>query len=877
MTNREMDVKEDIWKLLWHCDVKKDHDNNYDQEIVNSILPDTILRTDFFTDKYTRGTNLNTIRNPPDKEYLFNKVVTTQGGIDVYPNVFDNNNGINRVTVFGKIYKVKSFKIPETPEEFREIQEFMGLPFYLFIDTANHTEELIKNIETLTYAYTRATESDAAGKMNRKTSNDDRYQSRLYYESITPGATQYLTYPDYTPQSSGLGLTHFYCKYPVTLIQEPNTLDQQEKGELNIKMYYTKDGQNIKVIEGANIATGRRQENKQKNGLNVNLSTIDKEIVFISKHHGDIAQVLDKCRTIPLTNYQNGLQRVFNSDKSCFVSIDINAITKAFTIGIDSVWFYSNSLNKLCIFTVEEDPQRQMEYLQGVYNNLQQELLALERPLLDEVDNYNARIGELSRRTLEFNRIVERDLSVVPIAATNQNYVECVKLGLRIAALCDYVPRAVIVQVDRNIIERIINLLREYRIPENIQDGIDYLKARKQELLHIRELFVIPSHLAAADIFNGDNLAVTEHEKKLMFQVRQGGLLRLKTVDNGWTKINININPMGRGFIDTLFCSVGTKYNDRWGLDLISQAYTQIKTYNEDYANRFIVKLRSVLEGGAADQRRWLDNGLRMINLLPAAGAAGVEPARAVGGKRKWPRKTSKKRKQSMRKMKGGSKEMAQENLDIANANTIVGEGEEVNNLEVVKNGDFLECVKEELADIEAVVNFYAEIDKMDVKNIQGITELHERFFMKILNNPVGGGKRPRPEEEVPEEEEEGIVMEVPEVEMAEELEAAAAAAANFYMTEPKLKNYEFELDQLKAYLEANYPENEFVIEDIAKIKEIKHTLQVIFNEPDVEPEIEPYTKKVRTVGGSRKKGKKSKAKISRYTSQTRRASRSKK
>ena len=48
----------DIWKLLWHSDVKKDHKSNYDPDVVDSLLPDTFIRTDLFAPKNPRGSQV---------------------------------------------------------------------------------------------------------------------------------------------------------------------------------------------------------------------------------------------------------------------------------------------------------------------------------------------------------------------------------------------------------------------------------------------------------------------------------------------------------------------------------------------------------------------------------------------------------------------------------------------------------------------------------------------------------------------------------------------------------------------------------------------------------------------------------------------------
>ena len=345
----------DIWKILWHSDVKKDHKSNYDPDVVDSLLPDTFIRTDLFAPKNPRGSQ---VLNVPDLEALFNYVVKNNDNpaIPVYENLFET---VKKINVFGKLYNVKIIdNVPKTQEAYtgdfatKVNEAIQGNKLTLFIDTSNHTDLILNNAVTqvdgapknIVYAYTRATENDAAGKMNLKTSTSDVYRSRLYCESVDPGATQSVTYPNYTAESSGIGLSHFYCKYPVTLTQLPSSAKQRAKGGLNITMHYTKDGNTVEIPNGGNIATGTGTvKNKIKKALGITLSKETKELIFIAKHHGDVAQVLDKYRLIPSENYTNGDKYTIgdqtNNSQSCFVSIDVNAITKAFTVGIDNVWF----------------------------------------------------------------------------------------------------------------------------------------------------------------------------------------------------------------------------------------------------------------------------------------------------------------------------------------------------------------------------------------------------------------------------------------------------------------------------------------------------------------------------------------------------------
>ena len=921
MTNREMAVQspsaeiEEIWRHLWHCDVKKDHPELYDRDIVNTLLP---------------GRGLE--RPELNKEVLFNSVL----GNAVYEHIFTDpifmttDQYVN--SIYGKRYKLRTFDIPITPEQCRQIGAFMGdQPYTLFIDTANHTDELIKNIENLRYAYTRATESDAAGKMNLSKSDDVNYLNKLYYEDIKPGATQHVTYPDYTVNTRSFGLSHFFCKYPVTLSQFSNVnitnpRNRNLYGKLIVKMEYTNNGRNIEIEEGANQATGRKQKNKQMFILNVRSSGSEKELTFLSKHHGDIAQVLDKNRTIPLINYATKTASVFDQGRSCFVSIDINAITKAFTIGMDSIWFYSNTSNKLCVFTTE-NPADEMRYLLEYLPKFVQEITGMTDSLLIQVREYNSHIDDLKNRRSIFLRVVEAEFNAIPEntqeSATTANYIECLKLGLRIAALCNYVPKVDIQPIPEDMINDSKSFLQQIKVNGNLEELktiTSQLKYIKEQLLNIQDLIIIPPHLLTAQIFNGGKLAITSHEKNLMFQVRQGGLVSLKTVDNGWAKINIEINPIARGF-STFFCGIGSKYNERWGLDLVSQAYRNIKNYNENVSNYFIEKLRRIVSA-RPPQLEWLNNGLGLIGLnLPAPTRGGRwNKTFKKGGMRTHiktskPSKTSKHALHTPKKTKTPQKTLSKLTSILSpgkHGNTIFKEltprvyntqdsymsnsesqvplklftqdsvstqdpiytediimtQDPISSVEVIQDpvvsrshNDFLHVLQEEVNDIGAVVDFYTKLEKIDSDNEEIITELYKDFFNKVYNDNtaiVGG---------------DGTLGNLFKPIIAPDI---FDEGTQFFMSGTGLTSYEDELTEIEMRLHTlSTKDKQRLSVDykmayeqlIIEIERIRRSLDLIYNNPDNEEIV------VAPRGGKRgktyrKKPKKSKKKT-RYTNRT--------
>jgi len=771
---------EQFWRELWKGDVKKDQEGDYDEAIVNSLFP-----------------VINSLLPPPpvgaplSKEVLFNIAVKDQADRgEVYGRLFTGAVERVRIPLTDKQYAVKVFNI-DSPTLANDVKEFLGAHnVAAYIDTSKHTDRLIASLDCgdnlcFINAYTRASESDAAGKMNRNTSVDPTYRQRLFFEDANPanGGTQNITYPAYTP---GVELSYFYCKYPVTLRQDLQT--DRITGRLDVSMMYTKPAeggrpvQTILVLEGANEAgAARKQKLLQQKGFNFTKAADMKEMVFLSKHHGDIAQVLDKCRAIPLENYDTA-KRIYTANyKSCFISIDVNAITKAFTLNMDYIFFYRSIDNNLCIFKNTE-----LDSIQAQVRSLKSELIGLLRNI--DVAAYDINREALNIRRDRFNEISSRMLAA-RYEITNINYINILRQGIQIAILSQYLTKENAAPIRLEYTEAVIAAIPddlpgmdEAAESQRLLASLFQLYLAKQTISQAHEKMKLPTHLLMNNIFDGDGLAQVSIEKDILFELNAGRKIVKKTADNIWKTIDITKDPRAFTLAESVLCRTGTKFNTQWGLDIILITHKRMMLYNPGLANMFI---RGLLNFFNRDPYRpTILLGLNLINI----------DAAAVGGRRKL-RKT--KRVQKGGTPRGTIRRSAlpvQTQTVAAMENTIESVKAKIKQREEIpatqqrllfsyEADTFLDYVPRYLSELESVADLYSELNKkLSHKEVE---EVHEQFFKKIY----GEG--------------EDFTKNMPMVGGAEEEISLFDVGSRFATSWPVISIYEDQIHKLRSSLEA--------------------------------------------------------------------------
>ena len=605
---------EDFYRKLWHCDVKKDHGKSYDRDIVNSLLP----------------VHLTQAVAVPSKESLFNSIVTG------FRSELDT--GICQVPCINASYTYKVFPI-NTQENVREvassINAFLGdLEVIKITDTTRHGAELLVHLSNVKQAHTREVEYDAAGKMNPDSlSGNDKntFKSKFYIElpggGVNPKGLQYIPYTS----SNQLGtISEFYTNKDIIL--HNNGVKDASKGTLNVSFDYANEkGGRTTVIEKSNIAKVLLRAKEFLHSIFGGLpEATRKEMVFLSKHHGDIGQVLTRYRDIELTPFNNittaNTTGNIRSTKYsiAFESYDLNAISKAFAVGTDIIWFHPPSdgddeedsedqtTKKIIIFKREYNISIE-ERLHRLYEKAERQLAEIQetfKTLKANIETLNSRKTAFNAKWQEF---VRQALS--PEQAEKEKYIEVLKKGIQFSELSRYLPKGNITDVS----------------------DLQYL---------------------TTNIFTDDTQRMLKDvglEKDIIIECSYVSstvrLLRDPRVDDCWSLLDFDEDgktPAKRRRVLSAF--TGSTFLRSWAFELVYHIYNTFSTYNHDFAKQFITKLYSTLD---PSHQASFTYGLQL---------KGIEFSKQSGGtysttyKRK--NKRSRKYSKTFRKQKGGSNEI---------------------------------------------------------------------------------------------------------------------------------------------------------------------------------------------------------------------------
>lgn len=702
---------EDYWKTLWHVDVFKDQESTYDKDIVNGYLYDNKYKT---TQSYKKGEKTITISDKDkeasryggtDKGYLLGKE-------ELFEYLTGQDfNAFSKLPVGTKLditlnEKLMGETVRYQIEIFNEkgqntdgnitLPNFVGNPIALYVDTTSHLPDLLLNYikgginQPIIYAYSREIQSDPAEKTTfesidkaeitatEKSSKEDlkkKLKDTFYYEP----AEKFSNNPEtivYSPYKIDDGLSYFYCKYPVFLINRG--IDNEKKKTLKVELSYSKGDKVIVVPEGANTAGAFNKIGVcLKKVLGVKDDAEKKEMMFISKHHGDVAQSLVKFRDIEMAKSIPPMdtEKINTSNyKATFVSIDLNAIIKALTVGVPFVFMYPPAQ-----FRDKATGGKMIVWKNNSLNDPNQQFDTEKKYTLDQnkrvqtgIEIYNGRITDINDNLDKYKTKVEavlvdkefEGITLESLPDFAKQYGEILKFGFRISTLSKFLPKGTLSKLTAatyNKQTEIDNIkIEDGDTDEILKTKINQLKTIQVQLSAIEKTFSeIPSTYTKILTMNGETLETVSIEKDMVLrfeveQIKTAAKARLpgkiyfqthrkdERITELWNMTDLSFN-WGDYSIDSLLCRFGTKLNNSWGFDMIYTIYSSLKEYNEEYANKFISKLEALIAKiPESIQPKPLDKkpkkietfkfGLLLINIDIIPGGAGVP---VVGGNRK--------------------------------------------------------------------------------------------------------------------------------------------------------------------------------------------------------------------------------------------------
>ena len=624
----------DFWKTLWHVDVKKDHVRDYDTKIINNFLPNATYST---TQTYN-GTHITKQGETANREFnhkvvdfsdlfghltgqtfktLCNLGIGSKRDIELNPTLLGP----------GVKYAIEIFDINGN-----NMNGFVeGNNIAMYIDTFSHIPDMMSTFKRqsvnrqLTYAYTREIESDPADKMTYLTIEANN-QSSFYYESPAPQNPTIITYDTFNPND---GLSYFYCKWPIFLVNNGPT--DTIKYKLGIELSYSRNGQPVLITEGMNTAGGSRNaSNAVLKFSDITQSDLIKEMVFISKHHGDVAQSLVKFRNVRMENPKSkGSYIDTNKYEGAFVSIDVNAIIKALTIQMPYIFMYPPTKDKIIVWkntTNITDTDRYNYQVQYTQEKIDQ-YISKYKAYSNNIDKINANREMFNKKIEDRFNCLGGGAAAVADADADANalkrYKKLIEDGFSFAILSKYVPPKKLEHIEKSIPD--VFIVARYSIEDlhklrndEINVAINELKALQANFEKESSIIQIPEKYGNSDIFSDKAKLLVEKEVGLLFNKNNDKykLTNSKVVKNIWEYIDFRfIVGQGRGDKpDSITCRLGTRLNSSWGIDLIQYIHTELKKYNKDKANNFIICLKNIVKTLSADEIQTFNFGLQFIH-----------------------------------------------------------------------------------------------------------------------------------------------------------------------------------------------------------------------------------------------------------------------
>ena len=667
---------QDFWKTLWHIDVKKDHPSEYDQDIVNRFLPNSTYTSTFGCNNniisqagVQSGLNPSGIRGGIlNKDDIFNCLI--EGGPRTYSDLYDIAQG-NLQMAQPEIYTLNSallgqnisYVVSSFTLDGNGLNNFIEHPTSLFVDVALNIKDLISTYNNqataekpLVYAYTREIQNDPAFKITYETIAGKSVEEKrrllgnknnFYYEKLPPANGEKVVYPAFNDNNP---MSYFYCKYPVFL-----KYNHLHKHNYTLDVTLSVQTQNglIVIPEGANEAGAI---NKSKVGQlavwNKYPDSIRKELVFISKHHGDVAQSLVINRKISLENPGQPPKQINSQNfQSAFVSFDLNAITKALTIGVPYIFMYAikqkesvkrQRITRGGVKRGRENSNEENDYSDKkvlVWKKIQTGVTVPEIAPIEPVNpleqtnniiqNYNELIQELRTHLPNYIQLIKNKIQEY-INTTDSSvikYKNILRLGINLGVVFSQLSNYIIPEIlDELSYHQIIVKLKEMETIYNLTNRLI-----NKIIVHDRR-----------GKFKGYRLAFVSLEKEILIDLEKyvNGILEpIFPAKNSIESIDLEytwgLESYGR--VSPRGCRITTKLNSSWGMDILKKVYIDIKRFDEQFseqlenqsiASLIVNKLREVISSDA-NKVNTFNNGIAFI---------GINEQLMEGGARMVPR-----------------------------------------------------------------------------------------------------------------------------------------------------------------------------------------------------------------------------------------------
>lgn len=531
-------------------------------------------------------------------------------------------------------YVCKEFLVNETAGgtiDIPALRTFIGpgVKIAIIVDTSLKTNLLVDNYgDELIYIYTRALQNDAAKKMTLdKFPVGTTGRARFFWEDPNNNPRD-IVYPavglnEVPPNSLG----DFFCKYPIIL----SLADVYDNGTLNVTMTYLKAGNPVTITSDYNKASALKKLMLKSENI---VATDDLlEAISLSKHHGDIGQVLEIHRSINLKNVNDQTR---NSDNylKVFVSYDVNAISKALLENYPYVFYYNKleHSQRLYVFKNKQlvDPvalakiqyenalTAMKEHAAKVLAKLQayQTAIDAKRSLLAEADNDKTTFYRIATKTLStvfYNKIIHQ--SALPAGQTHKdilikkytNYIKSVvqigRLTLNLSKKMNTDLKSILDTIAANIVK-----LQHYTDGEDstgqsltvaadatiaIQSAslkninadikkIDNILQKSDYFLQL-PIFSTVTHAnpAGADVLLY-SLAPVRIEDDIIITLKADKNIEKKEIDDIWKTIDLSPYLGGGNFSERQKAvRVASHLNMSFGLGLLQNGLMNIYNYNK--------------------------------------------------------------------------------------------------------------------------------------------------------------------------------------------------------------------------------------------------------------------------------------------------------
>ena len=672
---------QNFWKLLWHCDVHKDHPNDYSAAAVNGLLPNSTISGV----PAPAGHNIS-------KDILFriNCPIQSTGIIQDYKTI--GFGGIARIVnccVPNTQYTVSSFRVNTTAEGDckrleNELKGFLGQgPFLKYIDTTRHGGELLTHWDNrgptkMLHAHTALIEMDPAYKINPLTNREPNFRQKFYYENIP----SIIEYPAFTEAISNNPLTYTYCNKLFCVHNNGIVQSEGDRKRLNTKfVYFYTQSMPIELTgkaEGNDNTAGNLCKflSKVSTALGFRRTTpidiANTEAFFVSKHHGDVGQVLEQYRDSKLVRFDG--ENLINSNEYFFIfeSIDMNAITKAFSIGVDCIFMHIQDTLVVFKNTKLDTPAVREASLAAEAQSEIQSFLEYTHIYNRNVDTINSKVEfyngykeALLRNTL--THVEERLDAVIAAAAAGANPTSKSQIINIQKQLSDAIYAAKVIATDTNslkgskrgfadayackqianpnerykfFLRKILNVcvLGEY-IPkvrlERITTTVDYLRRLPaQEAINTckTEKSVIPSHYMGLNILNatGDNLTDIKIPKTVIFEgavPADGEVLVNCSAKLEYQWDMINVSQINQAQFKPRRNSVTPCYHKEWATDILIHLHRNLpNNFREIYDCLFGLLAVSI------PSQTFFGQIIDVLGITPPAAAGGGGAGGGGGG-----------------------------------------------------------------------------------------------------------------------------------------------------------------------------------------------------------------------------------------------------